>query len=186
MVQLPKPQFHLQWVPPLRIVGLLFAFLIFVVVAVELLHLATGVSRDTIEVYVLPIWEEMLKIWLLLRLSEKAFGAIITFGVMELIFVKGPFLIGTTGFEEALVLTATASIVFGFHVATAFAYRWSVGARLPWFIFGVCAACHVLFNFLSTFDLSFGAWGLGAFSVSVIVVATGRLFARISSPTQRH
>lgn len=182
-MQLPNPKFHFQWVPPRRIIGLLFAFQIFAAFAGELL-LATGISLATFDVYVLPIWEEMLKLWLLLKLSEKAFGAIITFGVMELIFVKGPFLIVTTGLGDALLLAATASIVLGFHVSTAFAYRWAVGSRFPWFTFGVCAGCHVLFNLLSTFDLSFSAWGLGAFSVSAIIVATGRLFARISSPTQ--
>lgn len=186
LVQLPGPQFHLQWVPPLQIVGLLFAFLIFVDLAVELLYLATGISHGTIEVYVLPFLEEMLKLWLLLKLSEKALRAIITFGVMELIFVKGPVLIVASGFGEALVLTATASIVLGFHVVTAFAYRWTVGSGHTWFIFGVCAACHFLFNFLSTFDLSFGVWVLGVFSVSAIVVAIGRLSAWISSPIQKH
>lgn len=185
MVQRSKPQFHLGWFPPFRVVWLLFAFIIFVSLAAELLHLATGISDETIEVFVFPIWEEMLKLWLLLKFSEKAFGAIITFGMIELIFVKGPFLIETTGITEALVLAAAASIVLAFHVGTAFAYRWSVGSRGPWLIFGVCVVCHILFNLLSIWNLHFVAWGLGAILISAIVVGTGSLLARSSSQTER-
>lgn len=185
MTRSGKPYPLFSGFPPLWVVGLLFAYLIAVSVLAMVLSFATNISDNDIEIFVLPVLEETLKLWLVLKLSKHAFGAIVTFGILELVLVKAPFLVETQGIEDAFLLLITALIVFGFHVATALAYRSAADLRDHWFIFGLCVTFHIIFNLLSILDLSSGAWVSGAILICVAVVGAARLVARMSSRTDR-
>ena len=121
-----------------------------------------------------------MKLWLALNIAEFAFSAIVTFGLLELILVKVPILFEVRGIPEVLLLMFLSSVVFVFHVATAFVYKSALGHRSIYAVFCVCVALHILFDSLSLFNLGAGVWCLSAALIYASVIAGGRLVALVN------
>ena len=121
----------------------LFAYL--VVIDIALLPLDLFLSFNVLTILVLPILEETLKLYIARKHREYAFFAIVLFGLMELVLVKGLLLVETPP-RELPLLTAFALLAFVFHLSTASAYasddKWIYLAP----IFGACLGLHVAFN----------------------------------------
>lgn len=173
-----------RW-PPLWVIGLLCLYLLGASLVVSILGLLTGMSDNGVEVTFYPLFEEILKLWLVLKVAESAFSAIVTFGLLELLLVKAPLLLEAQGLSELLLFMIVSLVVFAFHVATAVAYKSAVGRRPTNAVFCICVALHILFNSLSLYNLRTGVWCLSAVLICASVVASSRLVALLYGRSNR-
>ena len=174
----------IRW-PPLWVIGLLCLYLLGADVAVPVLGYFTGMSDNGEAVTIFPIFEEVLKLWLVLKVAESAFGAIVTFGLLELLLVKAPLMLEAQGLSELLFFVIVSLVAFTFHLATAVAYKSAVSRPATNAIFCICVTFHILFNSLSLFNLRTGVWYLSAVLICASVVASSRLVALLYGRSKR-
>ncbi len=121
-------------------------FLVYlVVIDIALLPFGLFLRGNVLTILVLPVLEESLKLYIARKHREYASYAIILFGLMELVLVKGLLLIEAPVAELPL-LAAFALLAFTFHLSTASAYagddEWTY--LVP--VYGACLGLHIAFN----------------------------------------
>jgi hypothetical protein len=121
-------------------------FLVYlVVIDIALLPFELFFSGNVLTILIIPVLEESLKLYIARKHRKYAFYAIVLFGLMELVLVKGLLLIEAPVAELPL-LVAFALLAFIFHLSTASVYarddEWTY--LIP--VYGACLGLHMANN----------------------------------------
>src|SRR5690606_10442025 len=132
-----------QRFPPVAWLAYFVGYLL--IVEVVLVPFSLVLSFDSIAILVLPPIEESLKLYIARSRRQYTFYGIIFFGLIELVLVKGLFLIEAP-LSEMPLLAGFALFAFIFHLATAAAYANSDDRNYLYAVYGACLGLHISFN----------------------------------------
>jgi len=173
-----------SFLPPLWAYGAVLAFVLVVNFTIGGISFFSQIPIEAFEISLFPLSEEALKFWFVARLAERAVGAIVAFGLIELTlkFSSVLSLWGTAEFPIIAVLTLAA---FVFNLATAFSYETARRAGQVQLVFASCVVLHILYNTLPELGLSLPALLLGDLIIIAMVVAIGAMLRLRRTPPAR-